>query len=83
MDEVYLTPNGVYHVLPEDTYLSDIKKITPSEFLSPEKILSNLVNELAKNEENRKEKMSEILMAKRIVDAMSESLLKKQATKDK
>jgi hypothetical protein len=81
LDEVYLTANGSYHVEPEDTYFFDIKKIDPAEFLSPEKILSNLVNELARNEENRKEKMSEILMAKRIIDAMSETLLKKQSTK--
>jgi hypothetical protein len=84
-DETYLTANGSYlvkdYTAPEDYRLSDITKIPAHEFLPPEKILSNLVNELAKSQETRKEKMDEILMAKRIIDAMSETLLKKQPQK--
>jgi hypothetical protein len=79
-DESYLTGSGSFLIvsnLTEDRYyIHDIKKISPEEFLTPEKILINLVNELAKSQEKRKEKMDEILMAKRIIDAMSESLLK-------
>lgn len=86
-DESYLTANGSFLIKgclgQENYYITDIKKIPPEEFLSPEKILSNLVNELAKSQENRKEKMDEILMAKRIIEAMSETLLKKQPTKEK
>jgi hypothetical protein len=86
-DESYLTANGSFliksYVAPENYYISDIKKIPPEEFLSPEKILSNLVTELAKSQEKRKEKMDGILMAKRIIEAMSETLLKKQPTKEK
>ncbi len=79
-DETYLTGSGsfliVSYLTGEDYYIKDIKRISPEEFLAPKKILANLVNELAKSEEKRKEKMDEILMAKRIIDAMSESLLK-------
>jgi hypothetical protein len=79
-DESYLTGSGSFliesKITGENCYIHDIKRIRPEEFLAPEKILTNLVNELAKNQENRKEKMDEILMAKRIIDAMSESLLK-------
>jgi hypothetical protein len=86
-DETYLTSNGNFHVVsyapPNEMYISDIKKIPPEEFLSAQEILSNLVNEMAKSQEKRKEKMEEILMAKRIIDAMSESLLKKQPIKEK
>ena len=86
-DETYLTPYGTFFIKafaqPEDYYITDIKKIPPGEFLTPEKILSNLVNELATCQEKRKEKMDEILMAKRIIDAMSETLLRKKPTKEK
>lgn len=81
-DETFLTRYGTYFVRtrfgPEDCYLSDITKIPSGEFLSPNEILSNLVNELVSNQEKRKEQMEGILMAKKIIDAMSESLLKKR-----
>jgi hypothetical protein len=84
-DETYLTLDGTFFIItftgPEDYYISDIKRISAGEFLTPEKILSHLVNEMAKSQEKRKEKMDEILMAKRIIDAMSETLLNKQPTK--
>lgn len=83
-DECFLTPYSTFYVkgrMQEDCYISDIKKIRSDEFLSPDKILSNLVNELAKGQEKRKEKMAEIQMAKRIIEAMSETLLKKPPTK--
>lgn len=85
-DETYLTQHGTFFVQafiePENYNISDIKRIPPEEFLTPDKILSNLVNELARSQEKRKEKMDEIMMAKRIIDAMSETLLKKQPTKE-
>jgi hypothetical protein len=83
-DETYLTQYNTFLIRgcmgQEDYYISDIKRLPPGDFLPPEKILSNLVNELAKNQEKRKERMDEISMAKRIIDAMSETLLKKQPT---
>lgn len=86
-DETYLTQYGTFFIIAspsggEDYYVSDIKKIPTQDFLPPEKILSNLVDEMAKSQGKRKEKMDGILMAKRIIDAMSESLLK-QPTKEK
>lgn len=84
-DETYLTPSGQFlvkvYIGPEDFYVNDIKKIPYQEFLPPEKILSNLVKELAQSQEKRKEKMDGILMAKSIIDAMSESLLSKKSPK--
>jgi len=85
-DESYLTGSGSFLIQsgmsPEHYYVQDIKKIPADEFLTPEKILSNLVNELAESQEKRKEKMDEILMAKSIIDAISESLLR-QSKKEK
>ena len=86
-DECYFTQYGNIHVKgcmgQPDCYLTDIKKIRPEEFLSPDKILSNLVKELAQAQEKRNEKMEGILMAKRIIEAMSESLLKKKVVPEK
>jgi hypothetical protein len=81
--EYFLTQYGTFfvHVLigppQESHFISDIKKIDPRDFLTPDKILSNLLKELVQAQEKREEKMEELLMAKRIIDAMSESLLKK------
>lgn len=82
-DESFLTGDGSFfiknYVTRENYYINDIKRIPSQEFLAPKQILANLVDELVKSQENRNAKMDEILMAKRIVDAMSESLLKKKS----
>jgi hypothetical protein len=79
-DEIFLTGSGAFliqsRITPEHYYVNDIKKISPDEFLLPQQILTNLLEQLASSQEKRKEKMDEILMAKRIIEAMSESLLK-------
>jgi hypothetical protein len=83
----YLTPDGSFLVedfpSSQDHYIYDVKKIDTNEFLSPKEILSKLVNELARSQEIRKEKMNEIMMAKRIVEAMSKTLLRKQPANEK
>jgi hypothetical protein len=76
--EVFLTAYGRYYEATTDFDFKDIRQIKSGLFLSPEEILSNLVNALAKSKEKRKEQMNEIMMAKRIIDAMSETLLKKE-----
>ena len=85
-DETCLTEGGLFlvtnNLTDEQYYIDDITKIRPGEFLAPKQILTNLVNELVKSQEKRKAKMDEILMAKRIIDAMSESLLKKQSASE-
>jgi hypothetical protein len=87
-DATYLTAGGSFLVEeytgPEDSeyFLDDITKIPADELLRPEKILSNLLKELATSQEKRKKRLDEILMAKRIVEAMSESLLKRTPDKD-
>lgn len=78
---IFLESDGSFYIDEFDSYFKDIETIGPQDFLRPEKILSNLVDALARSEEARKEKIKEILMAKRIVDAMSETLVKKIPTK--
>lgn len=78
---IFLESDGSFYIDEFDDRFEDIKKIDAQDFFEPKRILSNLVDALARSEEARKEKMREILMAKRIVDAMSKTLVKKYSTK--
>jgi hypothetical protein len=78
---IFLDHDGSFYVDSYDMSITDIRKICQQDFLSPEKILSNLVDVLAKSKEANDEKMRQIMMAKRIVDAMSETLIKKPSEK--
>lgn len=77
--DFYLESDGSFWMDQYETTLKDIKKISAHYFLSPQKILSNIVDVLARSEEDRKERMKEILMAKRLIDAMSETLVRKKS----
>jgi hypothetical protein len=74
---IHLCSDGSFYAEEVEVSLNDIKSIKQKFFLSPEKILSNLVEALANSKEKREEQIKEIQMAKRIIEAMSESLLKK------
>jgi len=78
---IFLESNGSFYLDPFEEYFTDIKKITPKDFLTPEGILSNLVDSLAKSKEASEEKMQQIMMAKRIVEAMSETLIRRPSAK--
>jgi len=78
---VLLESDGSFYNEDFEYSFSDIKKISPRDFLSPEKILSNLVDVLANSKEANEERMQQIMMAKRIVEAMSETLIKKPSIK--
>jgi hypothetical protein len=81
-DQTYLTQYNKFHtkdfINNEDYYGHDIKRIPSHEFLPANEIIENMVDELIKSQGKRKEKLDQIMMAKRIIQAMSESLLKKQ-----
>jgi len=75
--EIILRADGSFYISEYDTYFKDIKKIAPRHFLRPVRILKNLTDALSRNEEIRKEKMNEIMMAQNIVEAMYKTLVKK------
>ncbi len=74
---IILCPDGSFYVEEYDIDFDNIEQISPGHFYTPERILTNLVKALANSKEKREEQVKEIFMAKRIVEAMSESLLKK------
>jgi len=78
---VLLESDGSFYIDEFDDRFEDIKKIDQRDFFEPKMILTNLVDALARSKEARKEKMREILMAKRIVDAMSKTLVKRAPKK--
>lgn len=79
---VSLESDGSFYLEPFEDHITDIRKIDQQDFLSPEKILSNLVDALAKSKEANEEKTQQIMMAKRIVDAMYETLIKRPSAKN-
>jgi len=79
--DILLEPDGSFYSDLFDVSFRDIKKIELQTFLSPKKILANLVDALVKSKEAMMEKMKEILMAKRIIDAMTETLIEKRSPK--
>jgi hypothetical protein len=79
--DIFLAPDGSFYLDTYELRITDIEKIDQQDFSSPEKILSNLVDVLAKTKEANEEKMRQIMMAKRIVDAMSETLIKRPLAK--
>lgn len=79
---IFLVVDGSFYLDEDDKYFKNIKKIAPEDFLEPKRILSNLVEALAKSKESRDERIKEILMAKNIIDAMSNTLVKKYSTTD-
>lgn len=79
----YICSDGSLYNEEFDSTLEGIEQIPRPFFFSPERILANVVAALANSKEKREEQIKEIQMAKRIIDAMSESLLKKQPTKEK
>src|SRR4030042_4661323 len=54
---IFLESDGSFYIDEFDHIFKDIQSISSRDFLSPEKILSNLVDALAKSEEKREEKM--------------------------
>jgi len=76
-----LESDGSFFIEPFEDRVVDIKKIDLQDFFPPEKVLSDLVDVLAKSKETNDEKVQQIMMAKRIVDAMSETLIKRPSAK--
>ena len=75
-ESVWLTHNGIFYASEAEIYFKDITKINIQDFLSPKEILSNLIDALVKSKEAQEERMNELMMAKRIIDAMSDRLAK-------
>jgi hypothetical protein len=74
VESFWLTATGALYAPESNFYIKDIKKLNIGIFLSPKEILSNLIDALIKSKEVQEERMNELLMAKKIIDAMSDRL---------
>ncbi|MDG7001958.1 MAG: type II toxin-antitoxin system CcdA family antitoxin [Nitrososphaerota archaeon] len=78
--EIRLLSNGVLFIDEFNKTVSDVSDLNVNALHSPKMILKDLILELSKGAENRKEKIREIEMARRIIEALSNSLIKDQFT---
>lgn len=76
--EVKLTPDGDFRADAFEASFRNIRQINHGSFLPPQEILRNLVDQLVRSEETRKQRLKEIMMAKRIIDAMRETLIERK-----
>lgn len=76
--EIRLLSNGVLFIDEFDHMVSDISDLDINALHSPKRILGDFILELSKGADNRKEKIREIEMARRIITALSDSLIKDQ-----
>ena len=74
--EIRLLSNGVLFIDELDHMVNDVSEIDINALHNPKRILEDLILELSKGANNRKEKIREIEMARRIIAAMSNSLVK-------
>ncbi len=78
--DILLLPNGSFCFAgsESDEEFEDIRKIEYSSLCPAGDILDELATALVKTDKARKEKRQEILMVKRIVDAITESLAERE-----
>jgi hypothetical protein len=72
--EWYLTQDGTFWNLDFEKEVKDIKSIPSYGFLEPIKILSNFISALSSAKEKRKEKLEQIELAKKILEAIISSV---------
>lgn len=73
---IFLEADGSFYIGEYDKRVT-MENLDTRDFIAPKKILQNLVNTLSKTEELMNEKKNEIMMAKRIVDAICKTVIKK------
>jgi len=73
--EVRLTSDGDFRADAFEAKFRNIKQINRGAFLPPLEILQNLADQLARSEETKKQRLKEVMMAKRIIEAMREPLI--------
>jgi len=75
-ETVYLMSNGNFWLPDMEAEVKDIHKFELYEFHEPNKILSNLIEAMAKAAEENKQSLKELELARRIVEAIGDTLSK-------
>ncbi len=74
--EIILLSNGRFLIDEPDHVVNDVSDLNIDSLHTPKKILENLIQELSKGADKRREKIREIEIARRIIEALSDSLTK-------
>ena len=69
--EIFLSTDGTFWLTEIEQTVRDIQKITLSDFYKPKIILSNFIKALSRGAEDRKQQLTELEMARRIIEAIS------------
>lgn len=80
--EYYLTQDGRIWIDEVETYV-DMEKVPIWMYLEPKEILSNFLETLSRAKERRKDRLAELELAKRIVEAMTNSIKPKTEMPDR
>jgi len=75
--QIFLASNGTFLLTEIDQTVLDIQKIPLSDFHKPKNILSNFIEALSKAAEDRKQQLTELEMARRIIEAINGTTPKK------
>jgi len=68
--EIWLRTNGGFWLTDFDEGFQDITRIEINDFYQPKIILSNFIERISQSAENRKQQLTELEMARRIIEAI-------------
>lgn len=78
-NKIYLEPNGAFWASEIQEYTTGIEQIQINWFTESSEILSNFIESLTKAVEKRKESLKELEMAKRIIHAISDTMIDRES----
>ena len=81
--EIFLTTDGNFWLPDVEKVFGDIKEFSLSSFHKPKNILSNFIEALSRGAEDRKQQLTELEMARRIIEAIGDVSPKKLTLKSK
>jgi len=79
--DIYFTPKGIFWLSHFEDNEQDLKNIHLQDLLNTKEILANLMNAIAKSQESNKQKLIEIEMARRIIEAIADTAPKNPSTR--
>jgi len=78
-NKIYLEPNGAFWASEIGEYVTGIEQIQINWFTESSEILSSFIESLTNAVEKRKESLKELEMAKRIIHAISDTMIDRES----
>jgi len=71
ISQIFLLKTGNFWLTEVEQPILDIQEISLSDFYTPKNILSNFIEAISRSAEDRKQQLTELEMARRIIEAIS------------